>query len=42
MIWHIDQESAVALAAVSDQPYCGLGRVTFQVSRAPAQSGADI
>jgi len=41
MVWNIDHESATAMAAVNDQLYYGLGRVTFRVTRARAQSAAD-
>jgi len=40
MVWLIDQESADALAAIDDRPFCGIGgRVTFRVSRPSSQRG---
>ena len=41
MVWNIDHESAVAMAAVEDHLYYGLGRVTFRVARAGTQSAED-
>jgi hypothetical protein len=33
MVWGIDPDSVTALAAINNQPFYGLGRVTFRVSR---------
>jgi len=41
MVWHVDQDSVQALAALDFQPYFGLGRVTFRVAQTQHQPKAD-